>query len=89
MKARKIIWDKNKDEVLQKTRGIGFEIIAKKIQKNEIIKVLKNPSSKHKNQYIIVFKYNEYAWTSPCIITENEIILKTAFPSRKINKIIL
>ena len=84
-KILQIIWDSHKNEILLKQRGISFEEIEEIIKKNEVIEVLQNKSSHFENQKILVFKYDDYIWACPCLIENEKIVLKTAFPNRKLN----
>ena len=80
-----ILWDKEKNNWLILNRGVSFEEIAKKIIEDEDIIILENPTRENQQYFIINLK--EYTWVVPFIISEhNEIILKTAFPSRKFHK---
>ena len=80
-----IIWDKNKNDFLILTRNISFEEIAEKIINNEYIDIIENPV--RENQQYFIMSIKDYIWLIPFIIDEDEnIILKTAFPSRKFNK---
>lgn len=77
-----IIWGKNKNEWLILNRGISFEEISDKILNDDFIEILENPA--HKNQQYFILKINNYTWVVPFIINEkDQIVLKTAFPSRK------
>lgn len=80
-----IIWDDDKNEKLQNERNISFEEIAEIILRKEYLDILENPS--RSNQQIFVVKINNYIYSVPFIIDEqSNIILKTAFPSRKLHK---
>jgi len=80
-----IIWDKNKNDHLIITRNISFEEISEKIINEEYIDIIENPV--RENQQYFVMSINDYIWLVPFITDEDDnIILKTAFPSRKFNK---
>lgn len=80
-----ILWDEEKNLRLQIERKISFEEIAQIILAKEYIDILKNPS-RH-NQRIFVIRFNEYVWAVPFLIDEKDnIILKTAYPSRNLQK---
>jgi hypothetical protein len=76
-------WDEKKNNQLKKTRNISFEQIIIDIENGEILDVLVNPSVQYKNQILIVVNHNDYAYVIPSVIGEEEIFLKTIFPSRK------
>lgn len=80
-----IIWDKNKNEWLILNRGISFEEISDKILCDDYIEILENPM--RENQQYFILNINKYTWVVPFIINNNEqIVLKTAFPSRKFHR---
>ena len=78
-------WDKDKNEILKKERGISFEEIAYLIESGNIITIEENPS--RPNQKIYVLEIDGYIVIVPFVENENEIFLKTAFPSREYTKI--
>ncbi len=80
-----ILWDEEKNLKLQLERKISFEEIAQIILGKEYIDILKNPS--HPDQKIFIIRFNGYIWAVPFLIDKNNIILKTAYPSRKLQKI--
>ena len=81
-----ILWDERKNLKLQIERKISFEEIAQIILRKEYIDILKNPS--RPNQKLFVLKFNEYIWAVPFLIDEQDnIVLKTAYPSRRLQKI--
>ncbi|MDR2428799.1 MAG: toxin [Candidatus Margulisbacteria bacterium] len=81
-----IIWDTEKNKKLIAERGIAFEELAAIILERKYWAILKNPA--RKRQKIIVLPYHGYTHVVPFILdTERNIVLKTAFPSRKYHKI--
>ncbi|MDA3807188.1 MAG: hypothetical protein PF440_04660 [Thiomicrorhabdus sp.] len=81
-----IIWDDIKNEKLKNGGGISFEEIAELIVRNEYLDVLVNPA--RSDQQIFVITLKDYIYSVPFIIDERaNIILKTAYPSRKLNQI--
>ncbi len=80
-----IIWDKNKNDWLILNRKISFEEICDQILNDDYIEILENPT--RKNQQYFIMNLDNYTWVVPFFINEkNQIILKTAFPSRKFHK---
>ena len=80
-----IIWDDEKNQKLQKERRISFEEIAEVILRKEYLDILENTS--RPDQQIFVVKLNDYIYSVPFIIdSQSNIILKTAYPSRKLQK---
>lgn len=78
-------WDKDKNEKLKNERGISFEEIAYLIESGNILAIEENPSWPDQKLYVV--EVDEYIVIVPFVEDENEIFLKTAFPSRKYTKI--
>ena len=82
----RIIWDAVKNRKLKLDRGVGFEEAASCILKGEILDFIKNPA--HPGQFYFVMILKEYTHVVPFVIGQDEeIILKTIFPSRKFDKL--
>ena len=80
-----IIWDDEKNQELPTERNVSFEEISEIILKKEYLDILENTS--RPNQQIFVVKLNNYIYSVPFIIDgQSNIILKTAYPSRKLHK---
>jgi len=77
-------WSNEKNELLKAERGISFEEIALLIESDHIIAIEENPG--HPNQRIYILEIENYAYIVPFAESQNEIFLKTAFPSRKYTK---
>ena len=70
-------WEALKSERLKKTRGVSFEeIIAA-----TMVGVQAHPT--RVNQKIMLFDYKGYIWLVPFVETDEEIFLKTLYPSRQ------
>jgi uncharacterized DUF497 family protein len=81
-----IIWDEEKNSKLKKERQISFEEIERVILAKKYIKILKHP--KHPGQRVFIIPIKGYIHAVPFLLdADNNIILKTAFPSRKFHKI--
>ncbi len=78
---KKIVWNDLKSKRLKLTRGVSFE----EIIKGKIVDSIEHPQIE--NQRIFMIEYKNYIWSVPYIRTENEIFLKTIYPSRKYTKI--
>ena len=81
---RYLNWSSEKNEILKQKRGISFEEIAYLIESGQILGIEENPG--RPNQKICVLEIENYAVIVPFIEKDNEIFLKTAFPSRKYTK---
>ena len=80
-----IIWDEDKNDWLKVNRSISFEEISGMILDGLYMDILENPS--RDNQMIFIMRTNDYTWIIPFLIDDEErIVLKIAFPSRKLHK---
>jgi uncharacterized DUF497 family protein len=77
-------WNPNKNEKLKRERGISFEEIAHLIESDQILGIEENPGRSNQKMYIL--EIDNYAVIVPYVEKEDEIFLKTAFPSRKYTK---
>ena len=77
-------WSYEKNETLKAKREISFEEIAYLIESGHILGIEENPG--RPNQKIYIVEIESYAVIVPFVERENEIVLKTAFPSRKYTK---
>ena len=79
-------WDKEKDAILRKERGIGFEEIVDAID-NKLLDVLDHPNQKeYPGQKIYVVEALNYVYLVPYVKDGEKIFLKTIIPSRKAKK---
>ncbi len=80
-----LIWDEEKNRKLKIERNVSFEIISEIILNKKCLDILENPSNPH--QDIFVVEISNYTYAIPFILDkDSNIILKTAYPSRKLNK---
>lgn len=76
-----------KNAILQKKRGIGFERIIVLIEMGEIISVKPHHNQhKYPNQHIVELVANGYIYLVPLVVDGKKIFLKTIYPSRKATK---
>jgi len=81
-----ILWDNEKNRKLVAERGLSLEIFASLILEKKYLAILKNPSRIEQKIFIVPFL--NYTYVVPFIIDSNQnIVLKTVFPSRKYHKI--
>jgi hypothetical protein len=81
-----IVWDEAKNSLLKRTRKVSFELAARVIRNHEEIDILENPARKGQIYYIM--RLNDYTHIVPALINDEEqIVLKTIFPSRKYHKL--
>ena len=81
---KSLSWSQEKNALLKAERGISFEEIALLIEAGNILGIEENPG--YPNQKIYILEIDNYAYIVPFVESENEIFLKTAFPSRKYTK---
>lgn len=80
-------WNPEKNETLNRERGISFSDIVYYIEHNHVIDIIEHPNKeKYKNQRIYVIDIDDYIYLVPFIETIDEIFLKTIIPSRKATK---
>ncbi len=78
-----IKWNTEKDQGLKKNQGISFQEIGDHILSGDYIDILENPS--RPEQSIFVIKIKDYIWAvSFKVDKDKSILLKTAYPSRKL-----
>ena len=82
-----IQWSEEKNEQLQKGRGVSFDQVEKLIKQGEVIWDKKHPNQiKYPGQRRLLLKLNNYTYIIPYVEDEHKIFLKTIIPSRKEHK---
>ena len=77
-------WDDEKNELLEKARGVSFEDAVFHIQKGDVLDVIEHPNpSRYPNQKIIVLNMEGYVYLVPYVERGGTRFLKTIIPSRK------
>jgi hypothetical protein len=80
-----IKWNEEKNKLLKETRNICFEDL---INDGNLLKIIKNDSSNHKDQEKLVILYEERLYAIPFVREdEKTFFLKTAYRSRKLDKL--
>jgi uncharacterized DUF497 family protein len=78
------IWDPDKNALLQRTRGLGFEVIVIAIMTGGLVANMPHPHrDRYSHQRVLIVAINNYAYVVPCIVTGEMMELITLFPSRK------
>ncbi len=81
-----IIYDNEKANILKSERNIDIKEIIEVIINKKYLDILEN--SKGKGQLIFILSYKNYTNVVPFILDKNDnIIIKTVFPSRNFHKI--
>ena len=82
-------WSNDKNEWLKSEGNIFFEeIIVAIVERDKLIDVIQN-NGKYSDQKVLVVEMDNYIYLCPFIENDNEIYLKTIYPSRKLTKIYL
>ena len=82
-------WSNDKNEWLKSERNISFEeIIVAIAEQDKLIDIIQN-NEKYIDQKVLVIEIDDYIYLCPFIENDNEIFLKTIYPSRKLTKIYL
>lgn len=80
-----IYWDDAKNNKLKKERGLSFEAIVVAMERAHLLAIRQNPDYLHQKMFDV--EIDGYVVVVPYVEDEEKIFLKTAFHSRKINKI--
>ena len=84
---KQISWNEEKNQLLQITRGLSFEMVEEKILNKEILDIRHHPNKeKYPNQKILIVELNGYICYVPFVESEQEYFLKSIIPSRKLHK---
>lgn len=78
-------WSTEKNEALQKERGISFEMCMAYIERGEIVDIVENKSP-YEHQLVYVLNIDDYIYYVPFVEDDEKIFLKTIIPSRKATK---
>ena len=85
--SKLIRWDEEKNQLLQLQRGLSFEMVLDKLEKQEVLSKRIHPNQeKYPSQQIFVVELEGYVCYVPFLENEEEIFLKTIIPSRKLQK---
>jgi uncharacterized DUF497 family protein len=85
-------WDDEKNRLLKRSRGIGFEDIIVAIEEGNVVDVLQHPNAaRYPHQQIYLIAYRNYVYAVPFVRNSEteEVFLKTIFPSRRYTKLYL
>ncbi len=77
-------WSDEKDVILRKERGIGFQDVVFHIEKGGVLAVPDHPNKEaYPNQKIIYVRIEDYIYMVPFVEAGERKFLKTIIPSRK------
>lgn len=81
-----ILWDESKNRKLRESRGVSFEDVAQIILDKKYLTILENAA--RPEQLVFILSFQGYTHVVPFTIdVNNNIILKTIYPSRKFHRI--
>jgi uncharacterized DUF497 family protein len=80
---KRIEWDKEKNELLRKTRGVCFEDFIESIAGGDY-EIMNNKNYPHQKFFVV--SYNNYPHCIPYVEDDEKIFLKTIFANRKLKK---
>jgi len=77
-------FDPEKDELLLRTRGVGFHDVIEAIAERGILLDFDHPDqSKYPGQKVLVVEIGGYTYCVPYVVDQNTWFLKTIYPNRK------
>jgi len=79
-------WNAEKNEELRKKRGVCFEDVLAAVDNGDLLDVLENASPGFEHQKCLVVRINGYPYVVPFVETDDELFLKTIFPSRRLKR---
>lgn len=82
-------YSEEKNELLKRVRGIGFEQIIEAIETGGILDEINHfNSEKYPNQRIYLVNYKKYVYAVPYVVDHKRkvIFLKTIYPNRKLKR---
>ena len=78
------VWNREKNRLLQRERGIAFEDVVFHIMAGDILDTFEHPNqARYPGQQIHVIDIEGYAYLVPFVESDGEVFLKTIIPSRK------
>ena len=84
---KNITWNEEKNKILIESREISFEEVMFYIENDEIVDVIYQPNQKkYANQKMFVIEKEGYIYLVSYVENEDEIFLKTIYPSRQATK---
>jgi len=86
MADRTFGWNPEKNALLRKTRGLGFEEVVEAILNDRLLADIPNPNPNYPGQNLLVVEIEGYAVVAPYVADGNHIFLKTLYPDRKARK---
>ncbi len=77
-------WGSEKNDRLQRERGVSFEHMVVAIEGGGLLDILSHPNaSKYPKQKVLVVGHEGYVYLVPFVEQDDHYFLKTVIPSRK------
>ena len=77
-------WSAEKNQQLQRERGISFEEIVAAIESDGLLDELVHPNqARYPRQRLLIVAFSGYAYVVPCVVQADGYFLKTIYASRK------
>lgn len=84
MKVKYFDWNKEKNILLKKKRGVSFEDLVNAVIEGSLLDIIDHPNKeKFSNQQVFVIEFDNYVYLIPFVEDEEKYFLKTLYPSRK------
>jgi hypothetical protein len=83
MAAKPYVWEDANDRFLRANRGISFDDIVDALNEG-LYEVQRNWSRRHPGQRVFIVQIKSYPWAVPFDETPDVIVLRTAYPSRRL-----
>ena len=81
-------WNNEKNKRLKAERNVSFEEVVFYIERGRLLDIVEHPNQeKYRGQRIFIVNIDDYAYLVPFVENDDEIFLKTIYPSRKATKI--
>jgi uncharacterized DUF497 family protein len=81
---RNYTWNEEKNLLLKQKRGVSFEQIVTHILQGDLLLIKEHPNQeRYPGQQMFVVRVNDYVYLVPFVEKDNNVFLKTIFPSRK------
>lgn len=77
-------WNEDKNALLKEKRGISFEIIVTHILQGDLLSIREHPNqAMYPGQQMFAVLIDDYVYLVPFVQKDNDVFLKTIYPSRK------
>lgn len=77
-------WNEEKNDLLKQERGVSFEEIVTHILQGDLLQVEEHPNQeKYPGQKYFIVRIDDYVYVVPFLEEDNDVFLKTIYPSRR------